>query len=117
LAELNYKIYDKEMLAIVEMMDHYQHYFEGLSHQSTIFLDHRNLLWFMEMKVYNRCQARWAEKLSRFDFKIVFCPGRPGEKLDTLSHRPDYTLGNDVEAYMMTLLKPDQLDTSLLDDN
>src|SRR5579859_5624786 len=46
--ELNYEIYDKEMLAIVKMMDHYQLYFEGLGHQSTLFLDHRNLLWFTE---------------------------------------------------------------------
>src|SRR5579859_6499422 len=71
-AELNYEIYDKEMLAIVETMDHYRHYFEGLGHQAVIFSDHRNLLWFTEPKVYNRRLARWAEKLSRFDFKIVF---------------------------------------------
>jgi hypothetical protein len=31
-AELNYEIYDKEMLAIVEALEHYRHYFEGLSH-------------------------------------------------------------------------------------
>jgi hypothetical protein len=30
LAEQNYEIYDKEMLAIVETMDQYRHYFEGL---------------------------------------------------------------------------------------
>ena len=63
-AELNYEIYDKEMLAIVETMDRYRHYFEGLGHRTTIFSDHRNLLWFTETKVYNRRQARWAEKLS-----------------------------------------------------
>src|SRR5579859_2056492 len=32
-AEQNYKIYDKEMRAIVETMDHYRHYFEGLGQQ------------------------------------------------------------------------------------
>jgi hypothetical protein len=115
--ELNYENYNKEMLAIMETMDHYWHYFEGLSLQSIIFSDHRNLLWFTEMKVYNRRQARWAEKLSCFDFKIVFHPGRQGGKPDALSCRPDYTLGNDMEACTMTFLKPDQVDTSLLDDN
>jgi hypothetical protein len=64
-AELNYEIYDKEMLAIVETMDRSRHYFEGLGKQSIIFSDHRNLLWFTETKVYNRRQARWTEKLSR----------------------------------------------------
>ena len=71
-AELNYEIYDKEMLAIVEVMDRYRYYFEGLGHKTTVYTDHRNLLWFTETKVYNRRQARWAEKLSRFDFVIMF---------------------------------------------
>jgi len=46
------------MLAIVETMDRYRHYFEGLGQTTTIFSDHRNLLWFTETKVYNRRQAR-----------------------------------------------------------
>ena len=65
-AELNFEIYDKEMLAIVDTMEHYRHYFEGLGQQTIIFSDHKNLLWFTETKIYNRRQARWAEKLSRF---------------------------------------------------
>ena len=113
-AELNYEIYDKKMLAIVETMDYYRHYFEGLGQTTTIFSDHRNLLWFTETKVYNRRQARWAEKLSRFDFKIVFRPGKQGGKPDALSRRPDHTLGNDVSERTMTFLKPEQIDTSLL---
>ena len=52
--ELNYEIYDKEMLAIIEMMEHYRHYFEGLGQQTIVFSDHKNLLWFMETKMYNR---------------------------------------------------------------
>jgi transposase InsO family protein len=113
-AELNYEIYDKEMLAIVETMDQYRHYFEGLGHATTVLSDHRNLLWFTETKVYNRRQARWAEKLSRFDFKIVFRPGKQGGKPDALSRRPDYTLGKVADERTMTFLKPSQIDTSLL---
>jgi hypothetical protein len=40
--------------------------------------------------VYNRRQARWAEKLSRFNFVIEFRPGREAGKPDALSRRPDY---------------------------
>ena len=72
LAELNYEIYDREMLLIVQIMDHYRHYFEGLGHKTKIYLEHKNLLWFIETKIYTRRQIRWAEKLSRFDFIIVF---------------------------------------------
>jgi hypothetical protein len=114
-AELNYEIYDKEMLAIVDTMEHYRHYFEGLGQQTIIFSDHKNLLWFTETKVYNRRQARWAEKLAKFDFKIIFRPGKRGGKPDALSRRPDYTLGKDTGERTMTFLKPEQVDTSLLD--
>ena len=102
------------MLAIIETMDYYWHYFEGLRQTTTIFSDHRNLLWFTETKVYNRRQARWAEKLSRFDFKIIFRPGKHGGKPDALSRRPDYTLRNDASERTMTFLKPEQVDISLL---
>jgi len=89
-AEINYEIYDKEMLAIVESLEHYRHYFEGLEQQITVHSDHHNLLWFTETKVYNRRQAQWAEKLSKFDFVIVFRPGKDGGKPDVLSQRLDY---------------------------
>ena len=102
------------MLAIVETMDRYRHYFEGLGQTTTIFSDHRNLLWFTETKVYNRRQARWAEKMSRFDFKIVFRPGKQGGKPDALYRRPDYTLEKDVSERTMTFLKLKQVDITLL---
>src|SRR6202165_1564460 len=110
-AELNYEIYDKEMLAIVESMDRYRHYFEGLGHKTTVLSDHRNLSWFTETKMYNRRQARWAEKLARFDFVITFRPGKQSGKPDALSRRPDYTLGDNKEARTITFLKPEQFDT------
>jgi Reverse transcriptase (RNA-dependent DNA polymerase)/RNase H-like domain found in reverse transcriptase/Integrase zinc binding domain/Chromo (CHRromatin Organisation MOdifier) domain/Integrase core domain len=114
-AELNYEIYDKEMLAIVEAMDRYRYYFEGLGHKTTVYTDHRNLLWFTETKLYNRRQARWAEKLSRFDFVIVFRPGKQGGKPDALSRRPDYmSQEEDRDVRTMAFLKPEQVDTSLL---
>ena len=68
--EQNHEIYDKEMLAIVECMDIWRYYFEGSEHKLKVLTDHKNLVWFTETKVYNRRQARWAEKLSRFDFLI-----------------------------------------------
>jgi len=73
--ERNYEIYDKEMLAIVECMDVWRHFFEGADHKLKVLTDHKNLVWFIKTKSYNRRQARWAEKLSRFDFVIHFRPG------------------------------------------
>jgi hypothetical protein len=104
------------MLVIVESFVQYRHYFEGLGNRTTVYSDHKNLLWFTETKLYNRRQARWAEKLAQFDFLIIFRPGKQGGKPDALSRRPDYTAGlDDKEERTMTFLKPEQIDTSLID--
>ena len=41
----------------------------------------------MTTKNLNQRQARWAEYLSRFDFKIYYRPGRLGTKPDALIRR------------------------------
>jgi hypothetical protein len=110
-AELNYEIYDKELLAIVDSLEQYRHMFEGLGHQIAIYSDHHNLLWFTETKVYNRRQARWAEKLSKYDFVIHFRPGTQGGKPDALSRRPDYVSENSVRE-PSPVLKPSQFTSS-----
>jgi len=107
-AELNYEIYDKELLAIVASLEHYRHMFEGLGQQITIYSDHHNLLWFTETKIYNRRQARWAEKLSKYDFVIHFRPGTQGGKPDALSRRPDYVSENSSHE-PSPVLKPRQV--------
>ena len=89
-AELNYEIYDKEMLAVVDGFSTWRHYLEGSGHQTQVITDHKNLLWFSETKIYNQRQAQWAEKLSHFDFTLVYRPGHLGGKPDALSRRPDY---------------------------
>ena len=42
--EFNYEIYDKEMLVIVEIMNHYRYYFEDLDHKIIIYMNHCNFL-------------------------------------------------------------------------
>ena len=42
-AELNYPIYDKEMLAVVEAFKQWRVYVEGVSHLVRVFTDLQNL--------------------------------------------------------------------------
>ena len=42
--ELNYEIYDKEMLVIVEIINRYHYYFENLDHKIIIYMNYRNFL-------------------------------------------------------------------------
>jgi hypothetical protein len=87
-AECNYEIYDKELMAIIRCFEEWRPELEGAKHPIQVLTDHRNLEYFMTTKLLNRCQARWSEFLSRFNFKITFRPGKAGAKPDALTRRP-----------------------------
>ena len=57
LAEQNYDIYDKELLAIVAALETWRVYAEGLP-DLTIFTNYKNLLYFTTTKKLNRRQVR-----------------------------------------------------------
>jgi hypothetical protein len=66
--ERNYKIHDKEMLAVMRALEDWHHFLEGAHHKVEIWTDHKNLEYFMMAKKLNRRQARWSLYLSRFNF-------------------------------------------------
>jgi hypothetical protein len=47
-AERNYDIYDLELLAIVNALDHWRPYLAGSPHKIIIYSDHQNLLYWKE---------------------------------------------------------------------
>ena len=49
--ELNYNIYDKELLAIFEAFKIWQHYLKGLAYSIDIVTDYKNLEYFSTIKV------------------------------------------------------------------
>jgi DNA-directed RNA polymerase subunit L len=66
--ERNYEIHDKEMLTIIRALDEWQHFLEGTPHKFEIWMDHKNLEYFMSAKKLNLRQARWSLTMARFDF-------------------------------------------------
>ncbi|KAJ8174656.1 hypothetical protein LV157_008777 [Aspergillus fumigatus] len=101
-AELNYDIHDKELLAIVVAFKVWRVYLEGAQHTIIVKTDHKNLTFFTTTKELTRRQARWAETLSQYDFKIVHCKGTENGQADALSRRPDYELqGKTVEPAIL----------------
>jgi hypothetical protein len=82
-AELNYQIYDKEMLAIVYAMKQWRCYLQAAIHTTTVYSDHMNLQYFKEMNQLNRRQARWAEVLQEYNFKILYRKGTENGKADS----------------------------------
>jgi hypothetical protein len=89
-AEINYKIHDKELLAIVDCFKTWRRYLEGSLHMVQVFMDHKNLEYFMTTKVLNRRQAHWAQELAGVDFKMFYRKGTSNGKPDALSRRPEY---------------------------
>ena len=90
LAEINYEIYDKELLTIVDTFKHWHRYCKGVMNQFEVFSDHQNLEYFMTTKILNRRQAWWAQELAGIDFRIHYRPGNQNGKPDALSRRSEY---------------------------
>ena len=56
--EQNYKIHDKEMLAVIRCLEVWRHYLEGAKLEFEIWIDHKNLQYFMTSQKLNQRQAR-----------------------------------------------------------
>jgi hypothetical protein len=87
--ECNYEIYNKELLAIIRCLKEWRPELEGTESPIRILSDHRNLEYFIITKMLNHRQARWSEFLSRYHFRIIYRPGKQGEKPDTLTRRSE----------------------------
>jgi len=101
--ERNYKIHDKEMLAIIWALDEWWHFLEGAPRNFEIWTDYKNLEYFMSAKKLNRWQARWSLTLARFDFVMHHRPGKTMGKSDALSRRADHRSGSDDNWDIMLL--------------
>ena len=103
--ERNYKIHDKEMLAIIRGLEAWRHLLERAQFKFEIWMDHKNLEYFMKAQKLNRRQAHWALYLSRFDFTLKHVPGTRVEKADGLSRRPDWEIGVDKDNENQVVIK------------
>jgi hypothetical protein len=100
--ECNYKIYNKELLAIVRAFKEWRPELAGVSDTVEVLTDHRGLEYFRSKQNLNRRQARWAEFLEEFNFKVQYRPGKQGTKPDSLTRRtgdlPEHIAGTAAAA-------------------
>ena len=108
--ERNYKIHDKEMLAVIRCLEAWRHFLEGAATKFEIWTDYKNLEYFMKAQKLNRRQARWALYLSRFNFMLKHVLGSKIEKADSLSRRPDWEVGVEKDNEDQRLVKPEWLE-------
>ena len=91
--EQNYKIHDKEILAVIRCLEAWRYYLEGVKLEFEIWTDHKNLQYFITSQKLNQRQARWALYLSQFNFTLKHIPGKSMGKTDRLSRRLDWQEG------------------------
>ena len=114
LAERNYEIHDKELLAILEAFMEWKHYLYSAHKPITVYTDHQNLQHFLTTKKWNQRQIRWAQLLASFNFKIIYQPGSRSSKPDALSRRPEYRPDEGAEHTKQSFLKPEHFLISLV---
>ena len=63
---------------------------EGAKVQFEIWIDYKNLQYFMTSQKLNYKQARWTLYLFKFNFVLKHIPGKNMEKADGLNRRPNW---------------------------
>jgi hypothetical protein len=112
-AQQNYPVHEIEMLAGVEAMLRHRDVLQGFPFKW--ITDHKGLIHLMNQKNLSGRQARWIEKISEFDFEVVYVPGTENVLANALSRiysneapgtvrsRSEYTyhdvVNNDVLVY------------------
>jgi len=89
-AELNYKIHDKKLLVIINFFKQWKVYLKESRHQVQVYTDHKNLLYFMIMKVLNWKQVKWLKELSSYNFQIQYRKKSENSKINVLSRRANH---------------------------
>jgi hypothetical protein len=116
-AEINYRIYDKEIPVIVQTFKEWCPLLEGCPHTIEVISDYQNLTYFTTNYLFNYCQTRWSEFFSCFDFKIHYRSRKAHSKANALTCQGQGS-ENDSDLqevyHIQTLLKSHNL--GLLED-
>ena len=109
-AELNYDVFDKEMLAIVFSHRKWRYFLIGAKHKTIVYSDHQNLTYFETAVSLNRRQARWADELQTLSFDLYYRKGSSNQQADTSSRCPAFTSkeGGTTAAGQQTMLRKEQ---------
>lgn len=96
--EINYPIHEKEQLAVVFALKKWRVYLHSTKTPFTVFTDHESLKYLDTKNDLSGRQIRWMEKLSEYNYTIVYKKGALNVVPDALSRRPDYHLAATVSS-------------------
>jgi len=113
LAEINYHIYDKKLLVIIQCFEHWWLELKCTELLIQIFINHQTLKIFMKNKQLSWQQVNYLNILSKFNFQIIFRSGKMNTKIDALirmSLANVSELAQRLEDYFQTILILDRVD-------
>ncbi len=121
LAKCNYEIYDKELLIIIRCLKHWCSELKCTDISIKIFINHLNLKYFMIIKELTWWQIKWAEKLSEYNFKIIYQSRKQNLKVDVLirmSNVKSVKANDDQKLYQhQMLLSKDKFELQSIEVN
>lgn len=90
-AEFNYSITEKEMLAALWGMEHFDFYLYG--REFTLYTDHKALEAWTTKGILNSARIeRWSERLQRYTCKMMYRKSKELEHADALSRSQEKTI-------------------------
>ena len=96
-AALNYPTYDKELYALVRVLQTWQHYL--LPREFVIHSDHEALKYLRGQAKLNKRHARWVEFIEAFPYVVKYKKGKDNVVADALSRR--YSLLSSLDASIL----------------
>jgi hypothetical protein len=100
---LGKSIYEKEMLAILHVVDLWCPYLLGQCFQ--IKTDHQSLKYFLEQRISSPEQQKWVTKLFGYDYEIIYKKGKDNVVADALSRKYE----DEGSLFSLSFIVPDWL--------
>ena len=87
LVELNYNIYNKELLGIVIVFKEQRAFLYSIIELFRVITDYKNLVGFLTTKELNCRQVKWVKKLIKYYFTIEYTRGTKNAKVNIFNRK------------------------------
>ncbi len=118
LAEINYHIYDKKLLVIIQCFEHWRLKLKCIELLIQMFIDHQTLKIFMKNKQLSRWQVNYLNILSKFNFQIIFRSDKINIKVNALIRMSLANVSEStqcLENHFQTILTLDRVNVLLVE--
>jgi hypothetical protein len=116
--ERTYPIQDRELLAVVQTLKHYEP--ELLGTKFFVVTDHQALIYWSSKRLLSTRQVRWSDFLANFDITFQYRRGKENVAADALSRKTVETPTvkvRELEDRTFALIPPDKINSSSTDEN